>query len=70
MVGALGRIASAAPRSAELATHPGEADDADLSRYRWGYQWPDELAALCSITVRSAVDELGFRLGTFGDLSS
>jgi chitin disaccharide deacetylase len=68
MVSALGRIAAAGPRSAELATHPGEADDADRSRYRWGYQWPDELAALCSATVRAAVDELDFRLGTFGDL--
>jgi predicted glycoside hydrolase/deacetylase ChbG (UPF0249 family) len=70
MVAALGRIAGAGPRSAELATHPGEADDADRSRYRWGYQWPDELAALCSATVRAAVDDLGFRLGTFGDLAS
>ena len=42
------RLRRRAPASAELATHPGEAGDADLARYRWGYQWPDELAALCS----------------------
>jgi predicted glycoside hydrolase/deacetylase ChbG (UPF0249 family) len=68
MVGALGRLASLRPRTAELATHPGEPDDSDLARYRWGYQWSDELSALCSNTVRSAVDELGFRIGTFAEL--
>lgn len=69
MVGALDRMRSSGARSAELATHPGEADDPDRSRYEWGYQWPDELSALCSDTVRTAIDELGFRLGTFADLA-
>lgn len=69
MVSALSRFAGTGVRSAELATHPGELDDADRARYRWGYQWPDELHALCSNTVRAAVDELGFRLGTFADLT-
>ena len=50
---------------AELASHPGEAGDVDLVRYRWDYAWADELAALCSATVRSAVDELGFERTTF-----
>ena len=72
MVGALGRLAAregAKPvRSVELATHPGAHGDDDLARYRWGYQWGDELDALCSATVRSTVDGLGFRLGTYGDL--
>lgn len=68
MVGALSRFARDGARSAELATHPGEADDPDRRRYEWGYQWPDELDALCSTTVRTAVDELGFRLGTFANL--
>jgi predicted glycoside hydrolase/deacetylase ChbG (UPF0249 family) len=69
MVAALGRLARADAASAELATHPGEPDDRDRDRYRWGYEWDEELVALRSATVRSAVDELGFRLGTFADLA-
>ena len=57
-----------APVSAELATHPGGPDDPERDRYRWDYQWEDEYAALRSDTVRAAVDELGFGLGTFADL--
>lgn len=68
MVGALSRLAATGARSAELATHPGGADDPARERYRWSYQWEDELAALRSTTVRAAVDELGFELGTFADL--
>ncbi len=68
MVGALSRLAATGARSAELATHPGGADDPARERYRWSYQWEDELAALRSATVRAAVDELGFELGTFADL--
>ncbi|MCC5950773.1 MAG: ChbG/HpnK family deacetylase [Acidimicrobiia bacterium] len=70
MIAALGRLAATGAPSAELATHPGQADDADLGRYRWGYQWADELAALRSSEVRATVEELGFRLGTFGDLAA
>ncbi len=68
MVGALGRLAATGASSAELATHPGRPNDPDRARYRWAYRWDDEYAALRSATVRAAVDELGFRLGTFGDL--
>jgi predicted glycoside hydrolase/deacetylase ChbG (UPF0249 family) len=68
MVSALDRLAATGARSAELATHPGGAEDGDRDRYRWSYRWEDEYAALRSATVRTAVDELGFRLGTFGDL--
>ena len=69
MIDALFRLASTGAASAELATHPGEADDADLVRYRWDYHWAEEHAALTSDAVRGAVDELGFRLGTFADLA-
>jgi predicted glycoside hydrolase/deacetylase ChbG (UPF0249 family) len=69
MINALFRLARTGAPSAELATHPGEAGDADLVRYRWDYHWADELAALTSPAVRQAIDELGFRLGTFGDLA-
>ena len=68
MVSALGRLADSGARSAELATHPGGAGDRDRDRYRWSYRWEDEYAALRTVTVRAAVDELGFRLGTFADL--
>jgi chitin disaccharide deacetylase len=68
MVQALFRLASTGARSAELATHPGAPGDPDRVRYRWSYQWEEELAALHSPGVRQAVDELGFRLGSFGDL--
>jgi len=68
MVAALSRLAASGARTAELATHPGGADDAERARYRWSYQWEDEYAALRSSTVRTAVTELGFELGTFADL--
>jgi predicted glycoside hydrolase/deacetylase ChbG (UPF0249 family) len=68
MLGALARLADQAGASAELATHPGEAGDADLARYEWGYRWGDELEALCNPALASMVDELGFTLGTFADL--
>jgi len=70
MVGALSRMRASGVPSAELATHPGEPDDADRARYDWGYQWSDELAALQSATIRTAVEEMGFRLGTFADLDT
>jgi chitin disaccharide deacetylase len=69
MVAALARLAATGARSAELATHPGGPDDPERFRYRWNYQWEDEYAALRSATVRTAVTELGFELGTFADLA-
>ena len=68
MVAGLARLARTGARTAELATHPGGPGDADRSRYRWSYRWEDEYAALRSATVRTAVTELGFELGTFADL--
>ena len=68
MVTAINRLAATGARSAELATHPGGPDDPERHRYRWDYQWEDEYAALRSDTVRTAVTELGFGLGTFSDL--
>ena len=68
MVTALGRLSATGARTAELATHPGGSEDPDRFRYRWSYQWEDEYAALRSATVRAAIGELGFRLGTFADL--
>jgi predicted glycoside hydrolase/deacetylase ChbG (UPF0249 family) len=70
MIDALFRLRATGAPTAELATHPGEADDPDLVRYEWDYRWADEGAALRSAAVRAAVDELGFRLGTFSDLAA
>jgi predicted glycoside hydrolase/deacetylase ChbG (UPF0249 family) len=70
MIDALRRLYATGAASAELATHPGEAGDADLARYRWDSQWGDERAALLAPETRAEVDALGFRLGTFGDLAA
>ncbi len=66
---ALHRLAATRADSAELVTHPGGPDDPDRARYAWGYRWDDELTALTSGTVRHAVKEYGFVLGTFADLT-
>ena len=65
---ALHRLAVTRAPSAELIAHPGGPDDPDRDRYAWGYRWDDELASLTSGTVRHAVKEYGFRLGTYADL--
>ena len=57
-------------RCAELATHPGTADDPDRHRYEWGYEWPNELEALESSQVLEAVARNGFRLGSFAELET
>jgi chitin disaccharide deacetylase len=69
LVGAIDRLGATPGASAELATHPGEADDPDLHRYRWGYVWDRELAGLTDPAVRRRVDVAGFRLGTYADLA-
>jgi predicted glycoside hydrolase/deacetylase ChbG (UPF0249 family) len=70
MIDALFRLAATGAPSSELASHPGSHDDPDRARYRWDYQWGDEGDALRHSSVRAAVDELGFVLGTFADLES
>jgi predicted glycoside hydrolase/deacetylase ChbG (UPF0249 family) len=68
MVEAIDRLGRSDAPSVELATHPGEAGDGDLDRYRWGYRWAEELDALRSPAARDAVARHGFRLGTYADL--
>jgi predicted glycoside hydrolase/deacetylase ChbG (UPF0249 family) len=70
LLAAIERMGERRPVSAELAVHPGEPDDPDLDRYRWGYRWADELDALCSVAARDAVARAGFRLGTYNDLAA
>lgn len=66
----LGQVVAQLPavRSVEIGCHPGTADDPDRDRYRWGFRWPDELAALCDPTVAEQVARRGFTLGSFAAL--
>lgn len=66
---AIARLGRAGAATAELAAHPGEADDPDLTRYEWDYAWGQELAALTDPTVRQAVTRAGFQLGSYADLA-
>lgn len=65
---ALGRAANGGAASVELGVHPGMAEDPDRDRFRWGFEWPAELAALCSPAARAGVEAGGLRLGTYADL--
>jgi predicted glycoside hydrolase/deacetylase ChbG (UPF0249 family) len=67
--GALGLLARAGAASAEVNTHPGEAGEAALDRFSWGFRWADELAMLTAPATRALVDRLGYRLGSFADLA-
>ena len=64
----LARLAAHGRSAVELTVHPGECDDADRSRYRWGYEWEDELAALVGPVAHGYVERAGFTLGTYADL--
>jgi predicted glycoside hydrolase/deacetylase ChbG (UPF0249 family) len=65
---AIERLGRSGAASAELAAHPGEAGDPDLTRYEWGYAWEHELAALTDPAVKQAVADAGFGLGSYADL--
>ena len=58
------------PASMELTVHPGHGDDPDRARYRWGYEWEQELAALTAPAAKTAVERAGLRLGTYQDLTT
>jgi len=64
----LSRLARRGRPAVELTVHPGEDDDPDRVRYRWGYNWARELEALVSPDARRAVARHGFTLGTYADL--
>ena len=67
---ALDRFAGLDVPSIELSGHPGEAEDDERHRYRWGYHWGAELDAVLSPNVRHAVERHGFRLSTYRDLTA
>lgn len=70
LAAALARAAASGAPSVEVGGHPGgSGPDPERARYRWGYRWGDELAALVDPAIRDLVDELGFRLGTHHDLA-
>ena len=50
----------------ELCCHPG-ADDGAGDSFSWGYRWEQELAALASAQVASALAESGVSLTTYRD---
>jgi predicted glycoside hydrolase/deacetylase ChbG (UPF0249 family) len=64
----LATLARRAAPSVELCAHPGEPDDAERARYRWGYRWPEELEALCHPGTRQAILRHGFTLGSYAEL--
>jgi chitin disaccharide deacetylase len=68
MAAAVDRLAASGAATAELGTHPGEADDAERARYEWGYEWPGELEALVAPEMKTRVEGGGFVLGTYADL--
>ncbi|MGI8662599.1 MAG: ChbG/HpnK family deacetylase [Acidimicrobiales bacterium] len=70
LVAVIAALGASGAKSAELGIHPGETGDADLDRYRWGYRWGEELAALVSPSARRAVEASGFTLATFAALAA
>jgi predicted glycoside hydrolase/deacetylase ChbG (UPF0249 family) len=70
LLAVLARLAAEDCRSVEISGHPGELIDHERDRYRWGYHWGDELAAVLSTRVADAIELGGFRLGTYRDLAA
>jgi predicted glycoside hydrolase/deacetylase ChbG (UPF0249 family) len=69
LVATIDALGATGAATAELGLHPGEHDDPDLERYKWGYRWGDELDALVSAEAREAVERNGFSLVTFAALT-
>ncbi|MCB1006015.1 MAG: ChbG/HpnK family deacetylase [Acidimicrobiales bacterium] len=51
----------------EVGCHPGAADDPERGRYRWGFDWPGEIAALTDPALRRSIDEAGMTLVSYAD---
>lgn len=65
----LARLAARGAATAEINTHPGEAGDPELARFRWGYRWAAEAALLVDPTTQTKVAACGFRLGSYAELA-
>ncbi|MGI8938952.1 MAG: ChbG/HpnK family deacetylase [Iamia sp.] len=61
-------LAAGSPTVVEVNVHPGPANDPDRIRYRWGYGWADELAALVDPATADACHAAGLRLGRRRDM--
>jgi hypothetical protein len=66
----LDRLSSAGVTSVEFGCHPGPIDDPDRSRFRWGYEWGHETAALVELARGQRAERSGFRLGDHRELSN
>jgi predicted glycoside hydrolase/deacetylase ChbG (UPF0249 family) len=55
---------------ADIICHPGEAGDADLGDYSWGFLWAEETSALIDPAIRQQIASNGFTLGNYRDLST
>lgn len=66
----LTRLVDGLPRvgSVEIGCHPGAMEDPERHRYRWGFEWGAEEAALTGKTVRNRLESLGHRLGNYDHL--
>lgn len=67
---ALLQVREAGVHSAEIGCHPGATEDPDRDRFRWGYHWAQEAAALSRLAADWATGPAEFRLGTYADLDS
>lgn len=54
----------------ELVTHPGVATSEIAKSYDWGYDWDEEMAALCDRRVRETVVAKGIELTRFSELGN
>lgn len=68
LVGVLDGARARRSPSLELGCHPGEGDDPERVRYRWGFRWPEELALLVSPMTGRMIGDRGFRLGRYDAL--
>jgi len=57
-----GALATVQGSVVEVNVHPGAPEDSARDRYRWGYQWGSELAALVDPSTRAVASRAGFRL--------
>ena len=55
---------------AELVAHPGVTTPSLQERYRWGFDWSGETAALTDATLKSALHREGFTLQSFSGLAA
>jgi predicted glycoside hydrolase/deacetylase ChbG (UPF0249 family) len=69
LAAAVARLGRGTEGPVEINAHPGEADDADLHRFCWGYRWHHELAALTSGETADLIAEAGFRPTSWAELA-